>query len=493
MEEKEKTYIVYCTEYGEKFHLDLKCRFIEGKQLKKFKYPIQVPNSQYVGPCNHCSKNILQKHTNNKNWQTNYKLENYSKKEDISKIKSKIKITSFDGDIEAFKESQSYLEMGESSLNKCNKNEESKIEIIENEKIEFSKNNNWLFNESSELDFNNNKFSTKNKREQENENLDKLSNDNIIIKQSINDDIYNSFNNSVSCENGIKYNKLTNDNILDETSKIEEMNKNKILTAIEKDIKIKNYNKRDNINKQQKQNEEHFTIINNEENRSKIDFNSFNNKDISENGNENSEKDYPYNDYLKNCIYNNSIGFSGSEIFLLELTNKTSKILNYNECWESNANNNVKDNSFDAYDKMIFGNYKFQFEIIPLKNKINLKVSVGFSIDYYSHDILFDNEKPINQSYETASYLKTFNITNKTGLINVIINISRGKFFVIGEKELKLREKRVFLTKKNTNVLYRRNFLAISIGDFKRVRPIFNCGNESKNVEIKINNKTINI
>ena len=493
MEEKEKTYIVYCTEYGEKFHLDLKCRFIEGKQLKKFKYPIQVPNSQYVGPCNHCSKIIEQKNKKNKPRHYNNKFKKFSKKEDLNQIK----ITSFDGDVEAFKESESYLKMGESSLNKRskNKNEESKNEITGSKDIEYSKNNNLFSNESSELDFNNNKFSTKNKKVKNNESNDKLSNDNIIEIQSSNDNnINDNSDDSIgNNSNGKNTNRKKDSSILDESSKIEESNKNKILAAIEKNTKSKNYNKNDSIKNQTKQDEEHFTIMNNEESCSKINSNDNNDKNITGKDIDNgiSEKYQPYNDYINNCKYYKSIGFSSTEIALLETTNKTAKILNYNESWESNIKNNIKDNSFDNNNLIDSGNYKFQFEIIPLQNKINLKISVGFSIDYFSRDIFFDNEKPINQIYETVSYLKNFNITNKTGLINVITNISRGKFYVIGEKELKLREEKIFLTKENAKVLYRRNFLAISIANIKSVTPIFNCENESENVEIKINNKII--
>ena len=506
MEEKEKTFTVYCTEYGEKFHLDFKCRFIEGKQLKKMNFPEQVPNSQYVGPCNYCSKIIVaknkknncSKNKKNKTCKYNHKFKNYPKKEEIKMAK----IGSFDADIEAFKESESYLEMGETSLNKCNQN---KNEIIKNEKID-SENSNLLCNESSEIDFNNNKFSTKNKREKNNnENDNKLFNDNIIKKQSSKNhtssesdsdsDSSDNKNSSWNNSNGKMDSIIKKDNnILDESSKIEESNKIKILAAIGKNQKFKNYSKNDNIKKQSESDEEHFTIKNNEETCSKIDSTNINNKTISENDSDNgntAEKYRTYNNYMNNYKYNKNIGFSGAEIVLLETTNKSAKILNYNESWESNISNTIKDSSFDGNDPTEFGNYKFQFEIIPLENKINLQISVGFSIDYYSRDILFDNEKSINQSYETASYLKIFDITNKTGLINVIINISRGKLFVIGERELKLREERVFLTKENTKVLYRRNFLAISVGDIKRVKPIFKYENDTKNVEIKINNKTI--
>ena len=54
-----------------------------------------------------------------------------------------------------------------------------------------------------------------------------------------------------------------------------------------------------------------------------------------------------------------------------------------------------------------------------------------------------------------------------------MINILNGKFFIIGNDELEKRNKKIFLNKDNSDIIYIKNFDGILLENIKDVRPIF--------------------
>ena len=99
----------------------------------------------------------------------------------------------------------------------------------------------------------------------------------------------------------------------------------------------------------------------------------------------------------------------------------------------------------------------------------------------------------MNLSYETLILIKHFLINKKTNKIHVMINISNGKFFVIGNDELEKRSKKVFLNSENTEILFLKNFRGIKLEYIKDVRPVFEYNiNYLKLVNIDVGRNILN-
>ena len=81
-------------------------------------------------------------------------------------------------------------------------------------------------------------------------------------------------------------------------------------------------------------------------------------------------------------------------------------------------------------------------------------------------------------------------IFKNTGIVYALVNISKGKFFIIGKKELEKRKKNIFLDRSNTEIFYVQNFLSISPNILKNIRPSFHIDKKYlKFYEIKFNDK----
>ena len=219
-----------------------------------------------------------------------------------------------------------------------------------------------------------------------------------------------------------------------------------------------------------------------------------------------------------NKYYNqNKINLSTKDIKLVYYTNQTAIIMflrnffsfhDYKDknisilCEHKDINingSNYKNN--DIYK----GNFKFKLEIIPLKELIKpIKISVGFEIEYidntdinviHEEDInLIDNcvNKKIGSLYETLVVMRSFNIYKKTNKMHVLINISNGKLFVVGDDDLEKINNKTFVDKSNSEILYLRTFYRISLNQIKDVKPIFKFDkNDLLLAEININGKYI--
>ena len=206
-----------------------------------------------------------------------------------------------------------------------------------------------------------------------------------------------------------------------------------------------------------------------------------------------------YNNYnLKlNCQRNDML-------FLIETYNNASTLL-FGEPNIINRDNNRDNSQVNANGLALKDSFQFIFEIRPLKedNNIFLKIEIGFKIQYINiqdmnlildeHLIEKDNIKfKIGSLYDDLEIKKNLVILKKTGKIHILININRGKFFVIGNEELNKRKHNIFLNKTNTETFFIKNFFPICVPFIKYIEPIFNFDkNYSKYFEIKINDKKI--
>ena len=79
----------------------------------------------------------------------------------------------------------------------------------------------------------------------------------------------------------------------------------------------------------------------------------------------------------------------------------------------------------------------------------------------------------MNLNYDTLILIRNFLIKKKTYKVHVMINILNGKFFIIGNDELEKRNKKIFLNKDNSDIIYIKNFDGILLENIKDVRPVF--------------------
>ena len=190
------------------------------------------------------------------------------------------------------------------------------------------------------------------------------------------------------------------------------------------------------------------------------------------------------------------------DLNILKQTNTKAKILYFeNNIFQSinithitnmlNNDNNInkiynKNDSID--DEIINGNYKFSFAIIPKSQiKKKIKIEVGFEVNFIDeNDIDIINEEENTESDDSNE----IPIYKKTNQIYVLINIEKGKFFVVGEKELNIKNNKDNLLSNSFNILYICNFQMILLERIKEVKPIFKYDKKALNVvEISINGR----
>jgi len=183
---------------------------------------------------------------------------------------------------------------------------------------------------------------------------------------------------------------------------------------------------------------------------------------------------------------------------IINQENNGIKILN-------NSKNNKIDEKFNGMKNNIFNeSFKFTFEINPKnQSKINTKIEVGFEIEFIDEedDINNNNLEDEDESNDNSvlssisqklSVLRQLKINKKTNVINALINVKEGKFFVVGNKDLNGKNNKELLSSKNNNILYLWNFQKINPTQVKQIIPIFKY--EKKDlyiIDIIINGKNI--
>ena len=497
---------VYITSKGKKYH-NKYCRSIQGYKI--IPISLKEAESKHKLPCKLCNL-------------SNNNCKNIKKKvKNVKKIKNCINRDDVDDTI--FNDSTSLMENKNNEINKNNithnlkkeeKNNNNKYKI---EEIDSNSSDSDDSNYSNEIQINNFTESLSSnfnslKKESSNESKE------TIIKQI----------NIISNTKNEEINNIPNE------KKISVIKTNNILSNIEN---INNY-----IKDKKMLNEEHKIINgkihNNIHDIEESKCNEDNEDEIKYKNCKNLDKDYSNNFNMKNNP-NNSIKNQFIDNIIQEFKlNKNNSPYNFN-----NMYNNYKANYIcEKYDMNILeetyyratilslpfdqqkllndlkyinynpnaikgqmknDSYMFKFEISSLlpNNNIFLKIKVGFKLEYINMkdiNILLDensiNEENMNYNMGSlGSILKLqrhLEIFKNTGIVYALINISKGKFFIIGKKELEKRKKNIFLDRSNTEIFYVQNFLSISPNILKNIRPSFHMDKKYlKFFEIKFNDK----
>ena len=433
---------VFITPKGRKYHFYTSCNYIKGRQYQKISFAQAKKLTK--GPCSSC-QHLLEKNGNKFDDESVEKEEEKEKEEN-----NKINI----------------------NINKEINNKNKISKKLNNKKKEEFKENNISSSSSSDS----NSFEVE---------KEKITKENIM----------NFFNSNFDDISGIKQNTHYNDN-----SKAD-------IDILKDKIDINNKNKFD-INNNNNKNEEEEE---DEEDEKKENINIINNNNIN-----NNKEEYFNNNEKNNSIENmnklkynldpnlpkKDLNWKGRDFFLLEETNKSSQLLFLQEIepipdpHDKNRLILTEKNDKNKESSISKGNFKFRFEITPYKElKEQLKISVGFEIDYLEEeDIISKKENmKMNLSYETLILIKHFLINKKTNKIHVMINISNGKFFVIGNDELEKRSQNIFLNSKNSEILFLKNFRGIKLEYIKDVRPVFEYDiNYLKLVNIDVGRNILN-
>jgi hypothetical protein len=254
-------------------------------------------------------------------------------------------------------------------------------------------------------------------------------------------------------------------------------------------------------------------ILNTNSSSGDIDFNSNSNKNIFMSNNSiNQYKLNQYSSITKNIIntnnYNLKLNCQRNDMYyLIETYNNASTLLLGVPNHLNKNNNDINDSQIiNANGLVLKDSFKFIFEIKQLKSDNNnnfIKIEIGFKIKYINvqdMNLIIDehliNKDKINfkigSLYDSVEIKKNLMIFKNTGKIYVLINVNRGKFFIIGNDELNKRKLNIFLNKTNTEIFFIKNFYSICVPFIKNIEPIFQFDKkEAKNFEIKFNDKII--
>ena len=435
---------VFITPKGRKYHFYTSCNYIKGRQYQKISF--EQAKKLTKGPCSSC-QHLLEKNGDKFDDESVEKEEEEKEKEENNKINININ----------------------KEIN--NKNKISK-KLNNKKKEEFKENN--ISSSSSSSD--SNSFEVE---------KEKITKENIM----------NFFNSNFDDISGIKQNTHYNDNSKADIDilkdKIDINNKNKF------DINNNNKNEEEEEDEEDEK-KENINIINNNNNINNNKEEYFNNNEKN-NSIENMNK-LKYN--LDPNLPKKDLNWKGRDFFLLEETNKSSQLLFLQEIepipdpHDKNRLILTEKNDKNKESSISKGNFKFRFEITPYKElKEQLKISVGFEIDYLEEEDTISKKEnmKMNLSYETLILIKHFLINKKTNKIHVMINISNGKFFVIGNDELEKRSQNIFLNSKNSEILFLKNFRGIKLEYIKDVRPVFEYDiNYLKLVNIDVGRNILN-
>ena len=499
---------VYITNKGRKYHFNLECNYLRGKTTTKI--PLDIAKKSLDGACTICTQSMKKKEEKKINFEDrenkNKNYNNVNPKNDDSK-----------------KNNQEIMTPKEYNINNENNIDNNKFVIITNDEQGETKNSE---NEMKKTNFSPD-IQKINKKEKNNVllNNNNYKNDIPFMVGNINEIMPNN-----------NYDKLPDENNKNKSNKKIKNNKNKNnknLKNNENEKKYKNGSDNDNENNNFKNNKININYNSNDKNEDEkmykeesenfIDSKEIQNEPIN-NINYLKENLTPIkNNNINNFYYDNSnrfrenkfvsgINWSGTDILLLDETNQSSKLLYLNKnLFKFNNNEDdisilsekkSKDNNISNIEQNYIGkgNFKFKFEVKPIKEIVKpLKISVGFEIDYIDNtDINVVEEKnyklniekniKIGALYETLVVIRHFHIYKKTNTVHVLINISSGKFFVVGEDELEKRTSKQYLNASNSEILYLRSFNKILLSQIKDIRPIFKYNrNYLKIANININ------
>ena len=213
----------------------------------------------------------------------------------------------------------------------------------------------------------------------------------------------------------------------------------------------------------------------NMENNSRYRNNANNNQEEEKEELNNSEENNDLNKKRKK-----DLNWTGFDFKILEETNKSSKLFFLKEIKQilnpfSNNYSLLEKNENNERSTSNKGNFKFKFEITPYKELEDpIKITLGFIFDYLTEvNISKKDNKKINLSHTSKMLVQHFYINKKTNNINVMINITKGKFFVIGKEELDKKTNKIFIEPENSEILFLENFKGIKLDCIKDVRLIF--------------------
>ena len=512
---EEETY-VYITAKGRKYHLNIECPYIKGRNINKI--PLGKANKMSsVGACCMCQKSIKKTEGNIKDDDKCQK--NSKKTKNIKKNKE-----------ENMKEEE---EMNnKNNVNIINNNvNENEFEIITNDEQFESKNcKNNIKDNDDDYPQNIKRVDKANKKDNEipfllSDYSEITSSDiNSISSEKNNKNGEKQFNNKTKNNNSNNVNNFINELNNKEKEDIKDKEINNCKNEKNNDINFNNNKIKsifDSINKEEDQK------VTNEESQNSIS-NSIDSKEIQNEPlnsinylKENLSVNNKNNINIINNINNGKIeprkylNWDKGDYKLLEETNETAKLLYLKNLLEINdqVNGNIsillenKDDcliSNSEQNMIIKGNFKFKFEVIPL-NEIDkpIMISVGFEIDYTDETdqnvinmenkkLEYDKNIKMGAVYETLILMRHFYIYKSTNIVHVLLNISKGKFFVVGENELQKRNKKIYLNPDNTEICYVRSFNSILLSQIKCVRPIFKYNKNSLEIAIiNINGKTL--
>ena len=525
---KSKNEFVYATQTGKKYHFDNKCYY-----LKKgyFKIPLKEARRIFEGVCIRCknrnNNNILnEKYSsinnnlklnivhNNRNY--NYISENLNVCE---RQNSHLKKENFNNNKHANNNNLLYniietdedknIEDSNFSIQKLN----NSFTDLLSSSSSFIKvlNNPLLFEEkSSDIDFNNfNGSSNKNK-------MDILHRNNFINPQKENNNL--SMYPESEEKNSLNHFQNKNEMVKEEKNsenKINNINNDEVINLIN-NYKNKNNisnNNNSNINKENNLNKNYISDIKtkniNINKPSKEQKNFSNSFSIQYNNSNNNSK-------IKNNINNKSYFISSSSTSNIKFKNKNDtkkekdiiKILNETYQNSITLTNINCENFYNKTNKKKFifdkGNFKFSFQVIPKsKNLVNIKIEFGFKIIYIEeNDSNYNFEEESSESsndsislsntYHEYYLYKKLNIKKNLKNIIVLINVSKGKFFIV-------KNQQNFDINDNPNIFFLKNNI-LSISGFQKIEkiteiiPIFKYNPEDlNNADILVNEHPISI
>ena len=508
-----KNEFVYVTATGKKYHLNSTCSYIKNKE--SYKISLEEAKIKFEGACYRCFKNnnqsinskiginnnfnlnIIQNNKNNLILNNNNNEKQYElniKENNQIQIKNNNLLSNI------IKEESKNIKKQKNSLSDILSSSSSFSKIIDKNKLSDNK--------DSDIDFNNNININKIYKED----LFNIKNNNPIkIRKDINNSSESGKLNSLIKQN---YNKIIlkngeekNEDILNDIK-----NNSKNINII-KDSK----NKKSFLSKNDIINNKSFDFNKGKNNSSINYFSDTNQKDLSINKSISEPKSNSFRIYYNNKIYSRSnINNNENDIFSsfsmsnikIEIKhdikkNNIKNNQNIKENKESNINfNNTSSlnnqlNLSCSQDKDI---YKFSFKIIPKgKNDINISIELGFEIIIIEDDNNENNseneessessEKSITLSntYQKYYIFKCINIHKKTKNIIALIDISKGKFYILSNTNENLD-----ISLDNNIILSSSDCQKIPLDKIKEVYPIFKYDSKYLNfVDIFFNGKLI--
>ena len=520
---EEETF-VYITSKGRKYHLNSECPYIKRRMTNKI--ALEKASKMFPdGACSNCQKSIKKTENNLKNGEKCQK--NSKKAKNITKNKEE---KTKDGEEINNKNSSNNINNKNINIINNNKINENDFEIIINDEQFDSKNCKNNIKDDNDYPQNIKRDDKTNKKDNEipfilSDSNEISSSDISNISSEINyKNGEKQYNIKTKNKNDINMNKLSNELNNKEKEDIKYINNCNNCNYENKNNKINNNKHKsifDSIDKEEDQkvtNEESPNSFSNSIDSKELQnepLNSINN--LKQNLSVNNKNNINIINNINNgkMRTSNHLNWDPKDYKLLEETNGTAKLLYLKNLSEINdqLDGNIailqenKDDciiSSSEQNEIKKGNFKFKFEVIPL-NEIEepFMVSAGFEIDYIdltdknviskeNNTLKYDKKIKMGAVYETLILMRHFYICKNTNIVHVLLNISKGKFFVIGEDELQKKNNNIYLDADNTEIFYIRSFNNIKLKQITCVRPIFKYNKNSLQIaNININGKTL--